>query len=957
MRLPLALLAAWRPSALAERSAPQFSKLQADRAEAVSVQVGGRAGTVAVAVGHRRLQLSAASGQGAGRSMGTAPVSCDHAFGVEATKAHSQESLIEVVKTDDLSGAPHQIGENNWTLAEILKRTLNKEPASEHALKVSRLKRLLACLEGYGVGDRVEALHSNGVWFPATVKENFTNGTYLLEWDDGQLDERQKPLSEMRRAIGTGGPEAVRQALSELIGLLQDNAEEVRWLAARAIGNGFPDDVRKAVPELRHLMQDNTAKVRRLATRAIGAAGREAARQALPELKQLLHDERLWIRYGAVEVIARGGAEVVLEVVPEMKRMLLDNDEGVQMRAAQACTVGGPNVVKDAAAHLNDLLDGASNASTRKKAVLAVGFLGQAAIVATLTSLRKILSESLNSTSLLTLPANVAWALRQGDPNSVLMETIPILNQTLVAMKGHPDDVKDLTTIDEVQSTLVKFLDQAQANCQDQFRLQVEQTFNVNRSTVTAPAGYAVTTGQPGAAALQAHRCPNQNACPGEVFNTTYYSSCDAFQPGSCPLGRQDEDARTTAPGPRRGPCDVGYDARVAGCAGCLDTWGRSAKDPFKCQRCDNAKLPQWATWLAHPAALLALSMRSANSAATRGDAAAFANDILKISLSFSSSSTVVVSALASTTTFQDIGQQGWNLLGWSASFTQVGEVAHSSSPDCLLGLGRALSPDELLALSLVNPGIVIAAATPVLAAISRWRGASFTQSLLTLAVVAGNQYVPRIAATCAYILPCFHTQATAVEGGLMAYSTREPREECAKRWTYAPIRALLFFLACAAGPGLWRWLLRHREGGHFVRYLTASYRSEHQAWESNRLVKDIAMSCVIAANPVTYRPGTMLSIAVCTMLTYVCWHVKCQPYKFRVLNYVEAGTLFNLTVCMVLASLIASPAWDITDDFGRVLWYLVFAMLLVNGLLLAAFLVYSKTFLTDEDDILATPQ
>lgn len=454
-----------------------------------------------------------------------------------------------------------------------------------------------------------------------------------------------------------------------------------------------------------------------------------------------------------------------------------------------------------------------------------------------------------------------------------------------------------------------------------------------------------ITSGPEGTG-LQAHRCPNAVACPGEVFNTTYASTSGGSLPDSCPLARQDVSTE--------GPCAVGYDSKVAGCAGCVGTWGRSAADPFECQQCGIAEL-QWFTWLAHPAALLALSLRSADSVALKGDAAAFANDALKISFSFSASSTVVVSALASTTIFRDLGEQAKKQLRWSTAFTQAGEAAHSSSPDCLLGLGRALSLGELLGLAVANPAIVLAAATPVLATISRWRGTSFTQSLLTLAVVAGNLYVPNIAAACAFIIPCFHTQKEAAEGvSLMAFSTSEG---CVNRWTYAPIRALLFLFACAAGPGLWRWLLRRNEDGHFIRFLTASYRSEHQAWEANRLVKNIAMACVIAVFPVTYSPDTLLAIAVCIMVTYVCWHLKCQPYKFSVLNYVEAGTLVNLIICMVLSGLITSPAWDITEYFGHMLMYLVFTLLLVNGLLLVALFAWSKMFLTDDHDILTKPQ
>merc|ERR1712194_648832 len=150
-------------------------------------------------------------------------------------------------------------------------------------------------------------------------------------------------------------------------------------------------------------------------------------------------------------------------------------------------------------------------------------------------------------------------------------------------------------------------------------------------------------------------------------------------------------------------------------------------------------------------------------------------------------------------------------------------------------------------------------------------RGASFAEGLLTLGVVAGNLFLPNIAAACVSMISCFHTQMGA---SLMAFSTLE---ECEARWTYMPIRALLFLLTFAAGPWLWRWLIRHTSGGHALPFLTASYRAEHQAWEANRLTKNMAMASVVAAFPVSYCPGSLMAIAVCITLVYAIWHVRCQ--------------------------------------------------------------------------------
>ncbi|CAK0796735.1 unnamed protein product [Prorocentrum cordatum] len=164
-----------------------------------------------------------------------------------------------------------------------------------------------------------------------------------------------------------------------------------------------------------------------------------------------------------------------------------------------------------------------------------------------------------------------------------------------------------------------------------------------------------------------------------------------------------------------------------------------------------------------------------------------------------------------------------------------------------------------------------------------------------------------------------------------MAFSVSEG---CGKRWSYAPVRGVSFLLAFAAGPGLWRWLLRKREGWHFLGFLTASYRATHQAWEANRLTKNMALAIIVAASPVTYCSGQLFTIAVCIMFFYTVYHVRTHPYRLNFLNSVETTSLMVLTTSMALSGLLVSPTWYITESFGQALPCVVFALLLTNCLL-----------------------
>ena len=52
----------------------------------------------------------------------------------------------------------------------------------------------------FRVGDEVEGKYKNGRWYPAVVKEVQEDGTYLLDWNDGDSEDRVKSARQLRRA-------------------------------------------------------------------------------------------------------------------------------------------------------------------------------------------------------------------------------------------------------------------------------------------------------------------------------------------------------------------------------------------------------------------------------------------------------------------------------------------------------------------------------------------------------------------------------------------------------------------------------------------------------------------------------------------------------------------------------------------------------------------------------------
>ncbi|CAK0791684.1 unnamed protein product [Prorocentrum cordatum] len=425
----------------------------------------------------------------------------------------------------------------------------------------------------------------------------------------------------------------------------------------------------------------------------------------------------------------------------------------------------------------------------------------------------------------------------------------------------------------------------------------------------------------------QAYKCPNPYSCamPRHQMMRPSLTSSTGFKEGACPFllvaplvtssGIPDEGSSM---------CATGIDASSLGCTKCAKDFGRKDNDPFSCEPCGklDSAMKWWAAWLAQPMILFLLSMRSAeNAAASRGMAAALANDVVKIVLAYLSSISVVVSSVTSTDAYRELNaaDRARQTLRLTRQTAQRGDVTYSSSSDCLLMDGQgAASVNQLVALSLQKPACVLAVAAALIAIRACGRAAfsgstldlkelraEVLNSLVTCSLVAGNQFLPGVAAAGMRALPCFHMQ-TAFDGeGPLQFMAYDPDTACRAHTRYLATCGPALAFAFAAGPAYWMTLLRRWQGaqqGGPLRFLTGSYRAGFHWWESGRLSKTMLIACVVTASPKSYCPLQQLQLCLLVTVAYGFWHCFNRPYKHLVLNVAEAGSLFTLSVGMVLS-------------------------------------------------------
>jgi len=119
------------------------------------------------------------------------------------------------------------------------------------------------------------------------------------------------------RTAGVNGTEAVRSAVAELIGSLEDEDEDVRRNAASAlarIARKDPEAVREAIPKLISLLEDEDRYTRGFAALALGTV---EAEEALEPLRELLGDDEGSGIMKLAGILQGGGEMTVGEVAQE----------------------------------------------------------------------------------------------------------------------------------------------------------------------------------------------------------------------------------------------------------------------------------------------------------------------------------------------------------------------------------------------------------------------------------------------------------------------------------------------------------------------------------------------------------------------------------------------------------------------------------------------------------------
>jgi len=75
----------------------------------------------------------------------------------------------------------------------------------------------------YQVGDHVEGLYKDGIWYAATIVKINSDGTYTLEWADGGTRDTVKPESKIRPPTSPSPSPASKYQVGELVeGLFKD---------------------------------------------------------------------------------------------------------------------------------------------------------------------------------------------------------------------------------------------------------------------------------------------------------------------------------------------------------------------------------------------------------------------------------------------------------------------------------------------------------------------------------------------------------------------------------------------------------------------------------------------------------------------------------------------------------------------------------------------------------------
>lgn len=477
---------------------------------------------------------------------------------------------------------------------------------------------------------------------------------------------------------------------------------------------------------------------------------------------------------------------------------------------------------------------------------------------------------------------------------------------------------------------------QREGACSHAFRKQTLQDVVVSRGAIRVPPGVALGI-DPVSGELEAHRCPNPSACPGAALEVDYDQN--SHPEWGCRLGvRQHFE------------CAPGYTTPWQGCGRCAEGFGRRASDPFLCKDCGSSRVAiQFAGWLARPALMFTLSAHSAaKAAATATSTAARERELMKILVSYCANSALLGSILVAVPFMQDLSDRAKDWLRFVTRATEEGSPSTTSSIDCLLGqagvTGEA-KPWQVAAASLAMPTIILIGALVFSMIRKAVIGIPLRSTMLLCLVIAGSQFIPAIAGTTAQGFPTFHTQKNDVVMR-MSYAPWEPgTSQFHELLGLAPF----FLTALAAGPALWLTILRFgaREGssGKAIAFLASSYKAECAGWwEAFRLMKNMMLSFVCTASPMSYSPSALLAQVGIILIAYGGVLCCCQPYSEFMLNVAE-GIALGVTLLVVMtASFLLARSWSITP-FAEVALISVSAVAMLGTFVMLAFLYLSEKY------------
>lgn len=382
--------------------------------------------------------------------------------------------------------------------------------------------------------------------------------------------------------------------------------------------------------------------------------------------------------------------------------------------------------------------------------------------------------------------------------------------------------------------------------------------------------------------------------------------------------------------------------------------------DPFVCNLC-SAKGFSWtgpAVFLLKPIALLAYGMTTSHASRQQGEAR-LAGTLLKITLSYSAITSLVVNAVSASPEFH-VQSEYWVKTGKAImkSYDIVSTASRApvyvASLDCLAGHTMTTTENLVFVLSVPGIGLIGIILWCILEKVFASNG-SFLDHFLRYVVVWQNQFYPVIVAAFAGFLPCVSVQ----DGLWLEALTLET--EC--RDGFPSLPSLLWSVAGVVscfltGPVLWYWLLTHKDLSYRDKwvFLTDSYDDDHAYWESLVLARKMALAFLAVKIPVSYAPERFIMWTLAVVVIALYFQIKVHPYRekrFPILcfqydiNRLERDLIFSGTMCLIIGGGVLSTWWN---EPGA---YFYLGLVLLMCALVPACLVLSKKLIESYASVL----